>query len=90
MQATLKGWVLGGDTYREWAGRTANRRVSPLPRGRPRKVRKRRAATPAGAASECIGCARRCRDGGTRRGHVGACRGGQAGGRLAAGEHPWS
>ncbi len=39
MQATLKGWVLGGDTYREWAGRTANRRVSPLPRGRPRKVR---------------------------------------------------
>jgi len=39
MQATLKGWVLGSDTYREWASRTANRRVSPLPRGRPRKVR---------------------------------------------------
>ncbi|HKT94111.1 MAG TPA: transposase, partial [Paraburkholderia sp.] len=39
MQATLKGWVLGSDTYRDWASRTANRRVSPLPRGRPRKVR---------------------------------------------------
>jgi putative transposase len=39
MQATLKGWVLGSDSYREWASRTANRRVSPLPRGRPRKVR---------------------------------------------------
>lgn len=38
-QATLKGWVLGSDTYREWAARAANRRVSPLPRGRPRKVR---------------------------------------------------
>ena len=38
-QATLKGWVLGGEHYREWAARTANRRVSPLPRGRPRKVR---------------------------------------------------
>ena len=38
-QATLKGWVLGGENYREWAARTANRRVSPLPRGRPRKVR---------------------------------------------------
>lgn len=38
-QATLKGWVLGGETYREWAARTANRRVSPLPRGRPRKAR---------------------------------------------------
>ncbi|KAF1004599.1 MAG: transposase [Burkholderia sp.] len=38
-QATLKGWVLGGETYREWAARTANRRVSPLPRGRPRKLR---------------------------------------------------
>jgi putative transposase len=35
----LKGWVLGSDTYREWAARAANRRVSPLPRGRPRKVR---------------------------------------------------
>ena len=38
-QATLKGWVLGGDSYREWAARAANRRVSPLPRGRPKKVR---------------------------------------------------
>lgn len=39
LQATLKGWVLGSDAYREWAARAANRRVSPLPRGRPRKVR---------------------------------------------------
>jgi len=39
LQATLKGWVLGSDSYREWAGRAANRRVSPLPRGRPRKIR---------------------------------------------------
>jgi len=39
MQATLKGWVLGDAAYREWASRMANRRVSPLPRGRPRKVR---------------------------------------------------
>ena len=56
MQATLKGWVLGSDTYRDWASRTANRRVSPLPRGRPRKVREAPgtpAATPGaiGAAS---------------------------------------
>lgn len=50
MQATLKGWVLGSDTYRDWASRTANRRVSPLPRGRPRKVREAPApATPAAA-----------------------------------------
>ncbi len=47
MQATLKGWVLGSDTYRDWASRTANRRVSPLPRGRPRKVRE--APAPAAA-----------------------------------------
>ena len=39
LQATLKGWVLGSDSYREWAARAANRRVSPLPRGRPRKIR---------------------------------------------------
>ncbi|MDR5803881.1 transposase [Caballeronia sp. LZ001] len=39
LQATLKGWVLGSDAYRDWASRAANRRVSPLPRGRPRKVR---------------------------------------------------
>ncbi len=44
-QATLKGWVLGSESYREWAARAANRRVSPLPRGRPRKVRE----TPANA-----------------------------------------
>jgi|GEM_PF-28229 len=51
MQATLKGWVLGSDTYREWASRTANRRVSPLPRGRPRKVREAPAAGGAPVAS---------------------------------------
>jgi putative transposase len=50
MQATLKGWVLGSDTWRDWASRTANRRVSPLPRGRPRKVREAPApAAPAAA-----------------------------------------
>jgi putative transposase len=38
-QATLKGWVLGSDTWREMAARQANRRISPLPRGRPRKKR---------------------------------------------------
>ena len=37
--ATLKGWVLGSDAYRERCARLANRRISPLPRGRPRKVR---------------------------------------------------
>ncbi len=54
MQATLKGWVLGSDTWRDWASRSANRRVSPLPRGRPRKVREAPAAagaTPGTAAS---------------------------------------
>ena len=55
MQATLKGWVLGSDTYRDWASRTANRRVSPLPRGRPRKVREA-PGTPA-AAPGAIGVA---------------------------------
>lgn len=55
MQATLKGWVLGSDTYRDWASRTANRRVSPLPRGRPRKVREA-PGTPA-AAPGAIGAA---------------------------------
>jgi putative transposase len=49
MQATLKGWVLGSDTYRDWASRTANRRVSPLPRGRPRKVREAPAPAPTAA-----------------------------------------
>ncbi|KAG0165545.1 hypothetical protein DFQ28_005589 [Apophysomyces sp. BC1034] len=38
-QATLKGWVLGGETWRDGVARQANRRVSPLPRGRPRKPR---------------------------------------------------
>jgi putative transposase len=38
-QATLKGWVLGSESWRDWAARQANRRVSPLPRGRPRKTR---------------------------------------------------
>lgn len=50
MQATLKGWVLGSETWRDWASRTANRRVSPLPRGRPRKVREAPASAPPGAA----------------------------------------
>jgi REP element-mobilizing transposase RayT len=56
MQATLKGWVLGSDTYRDWASRTANRRVSPLPRGRPRKVREAPGA-PAAAGPGAIGAA---------------------------------
>ncbi len=51
MQATLKGWVLGSDTYRDWASRTANRRVSPLPRGRPRKVREAPGSPAAGQAA---------------------------------------
>jgi putative transposase len=38
-QATVKGWVLGSPTFREWCAQQANRRVSPLPRGRPRKNR---------------------------------------------------
>jgi len=38
-QATLKGWVLGSESYRSWAAREANRRISPLQRGRPRKVK---------------------------------------------------
>jgi len=38
-QATLKGWVLGSETYRAWAAREANRRISPLQRGRPRKIK---------------------------------------------------
>jgi putative transposase len=38
-QATLKGWVLGGEPYRAWAAREANRRISPLQRGRPRKIK---------------------------------------------------
>ncbi|SDD86693.1 REP element-mobilizing transposase RayT [Paraburkholderia lycopersici] len=60
MQATLKGWVLGSDTYRDWASRSANRRVSPLPRGRPRKVREAPGtpgAGPAGAIGAPTGAA---------------------------------
>jgi len=38
-QATLKGWVLGSESYRAWAAREANRRISPLQRGRPRKIK---------------------------------------------------
>jgi putative transposase len=38
-QATLKGWVLGSDAFRARCAQRANRRVSPLPRGRPRKDR---------------------------------------------------
>jgi putative transposase len=37
--ATLKGWVLGGENFRFWCAQQANRRVSPLPRGRPKKIR---------------------------------------------------
>lgn len=38
-QATLKGWVLGSESWCQWVARQANRRVLPLPRGRPRKQR---------------------------------------------------
>lgn len=38
-RATLKGWVLGSESFRQWCAQQANRRVSPLPRGRPRKIR---------------------------------------------------
>lgn len=37
MEATHKGWVAGGDAYRTWAAGTANRRIAPLSRGRPRR-----------------------------------------------------
>jgi putative transposase len=37
-QATLKGWVIGSERFRDWCATEANRRVSPLPRGRPRKA----------------------------------------------------
>ncbi len=75
MQATLKGWVLGSDTYRDWASRTANRRVSPLPRGRPRKVRE--PAAPAAAAG-ALGAAATASAGTTSPGAVAT--GGNAGG----------
>lgn len=48
-QATLKGWVLGSESWRDWAAQQANRRVSPLPRGRPRKTRDDDDQGPAGA-----------------------------------------
>ena len=37
-QATLKGWVVGSERFRAWCATEANRRISPLPRGRPRKA----------------------------------------------------
>ncbi len=80
MQATLKGWVLGSDTYRDWASRTANRRVSPLPRGRPRKVRE--PAAPAAAAG-ALGAAATASAGAASAGATGAsavATGGNAGG----------
>ncbi len=80
MQATLKGWVLGSDTYRDWASRTANRRVSPLPRGRPRKVRE--PAAPAATAG-ALGAAATASAGATSAGTTGAstaATGGNAGG----------
>ncbi len=69
MQATLKGWVLGSDTYRDWASRTANRRVSPLPRGRPRKVRE--PAAPAATAG-ALGAAATASAGAASAGTAGA------------------
>ncbi|MGI4857170.1 MAG: transposase [Janthinobacterium lividum] len=38
LEATRKGWVLGDDAFRERCARLANRRVEPLPRGRPPKI----------------------------------------------------
>lgn len=35
LEATRKGWVLGDAAFRERCARLANRRVEPLPRGRP-------------------------------------------------------
>ncbi len=85
MQATLKGWVLGSDTYRDWASRSANRRVSPLPRGRPRKVREAPGATaapagPAGVAG-ALGAAPTATAGTVSAGTVAP--GGNAGGHTA-------
>lgn len=39
LEAAHKGWVLGSASWREWAAQHANRRVAPLKRGRPRKVK---------------------------------------------------
>ena len=35
-EATNKGWALGDDEFREWLQRFTDRRVKPLPKGRPR------------------------------------------------------
>jgi putative transposase len=56
-QATLKGWVLGGDNYREWAARTANRRVAAAARTPQKGARTRR--RPSSSAGEAGG-ERRC------------------------------
>jgi len=90
MQATLKGWVLGSDTYREWASRTANRRVSPLPRGRPRKVREA-PGTPA-ASPGTSGAPAASAPGAPAAGAspAGAHAGGQAAGHGATQSGPYS
>jgi len=36
--ATNKAWVLGADRFRKKMEKLADRRVSPLPKGRPKKV----------------------------------------------------
>jgi REP element-mobilizing transposase RayT len=86
MQATLKGWVLGSDTYRDWASRTANRRVSPLPRGRPRKVREPAAPPSQAGAAGALGAAPTATSGTTSAGTVstGGNAGANAGGHTAA------
>lgn len=38
IQATNKGWVFGSDSFRAMAAQSANRRISPLRRGRPRRA----------------------------------------------------
>ncbi|MGI4982168.1 MAG: transposase [Janthinobacterium lividum] len=38
LEAARKGWVLGDAAFREQCARSANRRVTPLPRGRPPKI----------------------------------------------------
>lgn len=38
IDATRKGWVLGDAAFRARCERLANRRISPLPRGRPKKA----------------------------------------------------
>ena len=39
-EATNKGWVLGNDRFREKIEQLSDRRTTPKPRGRPKKVRK--------------------------------------------------